>query len=238
MNTISKGSLYSFNDEYSIYQLYTDNAQLYYLSIPNKNIDNCQVYVGFPSKDLNTFTKDEFIGEVDTTFRTINGINQDNIYLCCPLSASELIEAGTDNDNKLYKVLLSKLHDVTKDTFNTLSKNNNVTISPVVYAIKTNNYDTKFIDWLEIVFNGFIDGVTFNSLKKQYKRQASEASDGNSDFGTRTNSGGTLTKSDVKVKKLVKPQTGKKGFSSFAFISLIIVIALFMGIGLAYLLIK
>lgn len=237
MNTISKGTLYSFNNDYSIYELNANNSLTYYLSMPNKDINNCQLYLGFPTLEMNTYDNELTITEINKMAEIIHKINPNGIYLFCNLPFNELYEASNDNDDKLYGILFNKLHIITKDAYDAISTNNDVFVNPKILAIKQNNIDTKFVDWLEIRLNDFIDGITYKSLLREL---TTIQDDGNSDFGTRSNNGGSITntKSDVKVKKLVKPQTGRKGFSSFAFIILILVIALFMGVGLAYLLIK
>lgn len=245
MNTISKGTLYSFNNDYSIYELNANNSHKYYLSMPNKNIDTCQLYIGFPTIDMNSFDKEQTIDEINKYAKIIHKLDPNGLYLFSNLSFNELKEASNDNDNKLYNILLNKLHFITKDAYDAITINNSVTINSQIYAIKQNSDDTKFIDWLELKLNGFIIPLTGNKLIKEYNKANNTSSNlvedtGNSDFGARGFSGNGIsnTKSDTKVKKLVKPQSGRKGFSSFSFIILTLILALFMGIGLAYLLIK
>ncbi len=240
MNTISKGTLYSFNNDYSIYELNANDSLTYYLSMPNKDIDSCQLYLGFPTLDMSILDKNQFTEEISRFSKVIHTVNPNGLYIFCNLQYNELHEASNDNDDRLYTILLNKLHLITKDVYDAVSINNNVTINPQIYAIKQNNDDTKFIDWLEIRLNGFITSLNGKKLLKEYSSISKNNvldETGNSDFGTRGFSGDGFsnTKSDVKVKKLVKPQSGKKGFSSFAFIILTIIIAFVIGLGLAYL---
>ena len=238
MNTISKGTLYSFNNDYSIYELKANDSLTYYLSMPNKDINTCQIYLGFPTLEMSILDKEQEIAEISRLSDIIHKINPNGLYLFCNLPYGELHEASNDNDNRLYTILLNKLHLITKDLYDTVSINNNVTINPQIYGIKQNNDDTKFIDWLEIQLNGFINGVTYKSLAKSYKKEITSQDDGNSDLGTKTMDGNINTKSSGKAKKLVKPNTSRKGFSSFPFILLILSISLVLGISFAYLLIK
>ena len=241
MNTISKGKLHSFNKNYSIYQI-DNNGLSYFLSIPNSDHDSYELFLGFPKDDIDTLSDGEITSDIKEVSDLINTFDNEGIYLFCPLPFNDMLEAAHDNDNLLYERLLSRLHMITRDCYNVINENNNVTINKNITIVKRSEFDKKFTNWLEIRLNGYINGINYSSLLKNYENSLFNNTngaifsdnDGNSSFGSRTNGTDSKVSSNVKTKKLIKP--GKHGYTSFTLI--ILLMSIFMGIGIGYLLIK
>ena len=246
MNTIKSGTLYSFNNRYSIYELSNNNIT-YYLSMPNNDINNYKIYLGFPVIETKDASKETITMEIKNIMDIIHTTNPNGIYVYCNIPRNELVEAANDNDSLLYERLLNKVSLITSDSYKVINENNNVSIDSVIYLVKQTDEDTKFINWLEVKLYGFVNGISINKLKQTYdnylfnntNEQVFSGSSDGSGNGPRGLSGGggtdTLTNNNTKVKKLIKP-IPKHGYTSFTFI--ILVLSIMIGIGIAYLFIK
>ncbi len=233
MNTIRSGKLCSFNNHYSIYEINPSKDTIYYLSIPNRNFDYCQLYLGFAKNDLNSPDKETIINEITTITDIVFGNDTEAIYIHLNIPNNRLTEAANVNDNFLYEQLLSTIHQITSNCYQTINENNNVTISNTLYLIKQDNEDIKLINWLELRLNNFVVGIDINKLKANI--QTNEG--GGTPKGFSGNGiANTNTKNNVLVKKLVPPKAGKHGYTTFTLI--VLIIAIILGIGLAYLLIR
>lgn len=166
----SSGIEYGKINGYTIYQFNNKNAQNYFLSVPDEYVENYQLFIGFPNKDLKDKPQKEIIEEFKEMNNLLNGINKEGIYIIPDISPKELEEAAKENDNKKFNQILNKLTPMISEAYQTLISYNTAkkNIDQVTNFIKKTESDRKFVDWLEINMPNFIHGITYEEIKKQY----------------------------------------------------------------------
>lgn len=232
----SMGSEYAKLNGYTIYQFQNKNAYNYFLAIPDHYVNNYQMFVGFPKKELQDLPKKDVIAEIDEIKKMITYLNKDGIYLLPDIPLDELEQAAKENDGKKYnKILYERINPMIKEAYQTLSsyKTAEKTINQVIVFVKQTESDRKFIDWFEMNMPNFIHGVSYEEIKKYYYQQLSQqigAKEIKAEkiFVDPTKNPDALIEqrmmeeqklsqsvSNVKVRKLVRPKnTGNYGFSN------------------------
>lgn len=219
-------------DNYTIYQIYTDDAEEYYMCTPTMNKEKYQMVVDFPEEYYKSLLPNEIINEITSRCNSLYQNNNSYIYILTNVTTYELNEAKKDNDNHAYSVLLRRLQKYTYNTYHSLtSGENEISINPIIDVIIETDDDKKFIDWLDINLNGLFNGIMLNNTQ-------TVTVEDNEDNGWTTLSGpsnsedtmnNTNTKANKKVKTLI-PLNNKHGFSSIFFTITVIIISVVMGI--------
>ena len=233
-------NIYSNNPLFTMYVFHDDIT--YYLSIPKEEYKEYEIFVSFPSKDINSLNGKDKAEEIRRINDMLIRIKPNTIYLLCCLSRNEIEEFASYNDNKtnLYKRLQHKFLKVLSKSFDELK---NKTIKFPISLIKQDEFDSKFIDWLEINMNSYLKSSKLLEIKQAYYDlifnettvfNPIDSSSGTSN--TKSDSPSTVSKENIKVKKLVPPS--QKGFTTIHAIYLTISLSLIIGISIAYLLIK
>ena len=237
---MDSNNIYSNNPIYTMYVFHNDIT--YYLSIPKEEYNEYEIFVSFPTKDINSLTGKNKVEEIRRINDMLIRTKPNAIYLLCCLSNNELEEFASYNDNKtnLYKKLQQNFFKSLSHAFDELK---NKKIKFPVNLIKENEFDSKLIDWLEIDMSTYLKSIKFNDIKQAYydlifnETMAFKPIDSSSGTpNTRTGGPITVAKENVKVKRLVP--SSKKGFTTIHAIYLTIFLSLIIGISIAYLLIK
>ena len=229
MNTISRGKIYGFKDEYTIYELYSPQGTRYHMCLPNQDVSIYKMYLGFPTQDTDNEPTYEIKNEIERIYDMLYKINSTSVYVFCDIDYKALAEAANDNDNLLYNQLLTGIHDVTRDAFSLLNRNNAVQVDQTIMAIKQTPSDIKFINWLDLKLNGFLDGVKLESIEKKYRQLMADES-------VTIDYNNQRQVQDVKVRKLIKPDS--YGFMTMTFIVSILLISIMLGIFISLMLIN
>ena len=251
MVNYSMGVEYAKLNDYTVYQFQNKNAYNYFLAIPDHYVKNYQMFVGFPKKELKELPKKDVIAEIDEIKKMIAYLNKDGIYLLPDIPIEELEQAAKENDGKRYnKILYEGINPMIKQAYQTLSsyKTAERTINQVIVFVKQTESDKKFVDWFEMNMPNFIHGVTYEDIKKYYYQQltqqiGAEQLEKEEIFEDPTKSKDqvigeriqeeqklTQTRSDVKVKKLVRPKnTGNYGFSNI--FKLLLMLSVLVGVS-------
>ena len=224
--------VYLTNSKYTIYEFQDDTK--YYLSIPKEKQEDYQIFVSFPNKDIDSLKPEDKEQEIRSINDMLIKTEPNAIYLLCCLSKNEIEEFASYNDSSssFYKRLQHKVLKTLSKTFDNLK---NITYIFPVCLIKQNEFDSKLIDLLEINAGSYLKSIKLTDIKQNYydlifnETMAFQPIDP-------TSGGPTISKDNVKVKKLIPPS--KKGFTTIYNISLTILLSLIIGIGIAYLLIK
>ena len=221
-------------DNYIVYQMYTDDAEEYYMCTPTNKQDNYKMIIDFPEEYYKSLLKSETTLEIKKICDLLYRKNSNYIYVLTNVTTYELNEANSENDEHAYSMLLKRLQKYTYNAYKAITSNDDeVIIDPVIDIVTQTNDDKKFIDWLDINLNGYFNGITLNT-QNIFTTQA------NDDTGWTTLSGPTKGSNEIdkanakasgKIKKLVPP-SNKHGFTSFLSIVLMSVIAIIIGISL------
>ena len=223
MNTINRGKIFGFKDEYTIYELCTRKGNAYHLCLPNNDVSVYTMYLGFPTKDTNEEPTYELKNEIENVYDMLYKLNTTSIYVFQDLDYKKLAEAANDNDNLLYNQLLQNVHDVTRDAYNLLNHGDKAFVDQTIHAIKQGPADIKFINWLDLKLNGYLEGIKLDTIKKRYNEIINDEEV--------QISYGNPKKEDVKVRRLTKPND--YGFMNITFIAAILLISIFLGIVIA-----
>ena len=234
---IKNGIKIAIYDNYIIYQMYTDDAEEYYMCTPTKKQDNYKMIIDFPEDYYQSLLPNEKIEEIKKICDSLHSKNNSYIYVLTNVTTYELNEANTENDEHAYSTLLKRLQKYTYNAYKAIvSSNDETKIDPVIDVVIETNDDKKFIDWLDINLNGYFNGITLNT-------QNIVTTQTNDDTGWTTLSGPTngsneIDKTNVKtsgkIKKLVSPSS-KHGFINFLSIALMSSIAIIIAISFSLL---
>ena len=220
------------NEKYHIYEKYDDMGNRYYLTVPESNALEYQM---FCSLNEDNQSDKEMLAKAEQIFKNISEYNSQIIYLHIILNNGELTEAAKDNDTPLYKMLLKKVLSTIKHAYQLVIPIKLAGINNKITFISQNSDDTKFIDWLEINQIIPIDRI---SLKGYQGFPLTDSSDDNG--GTTLAGGDTeveLTENKPMVRKKIPPKNSH-GFVNIILIITTLIITLIIGISIAYILIK
>lgn len=220
------------NEKYHIYEEYDDTGNKYYLTVPKSNALEYQIYC---SLNEGYFPDKEVIDKVCHIFESISKNNNQIVYLHIILNNGELTEAAKDNDNHLYKILLKEVLSTIRHAYQVIIQAKIVGINNKITFISQNKDDTKFIDWLEIMGIIPIDRISLNNYQEFL---LNDTSDGNSGASL---AGGDIESELTEDKPMVRKKTPPKhssGFGNIVLIIITLIVALAIGIGVAYILIK
>jgi len=178
---------------------------------------------------------------IPSTFKNTNLSWADIIFpngiLVLPCIKDTVIEeAAYENDRRLYTKLFNKIHAITNDVYNKFTENN-IKLKEKIFFIKQNDNDSKFIDWLEINMNGFIESIDCKKKQIYFVNDTNQDDDSSiTNNNNNTNSNGN-DYNNVKIKKLTSKKKNS-GFSTFSFIIFVLITSIFLGINIASLFIK
>ena len=229
---IKNGILLDYNRNYSVYEMYTNDGNEYYMCIANYNTDKYETVIDFPEEYFNSLLNEEKLTEIRKTCDTLYSDDEPYIYILPDITTYEVKEAKNDNDDHAYQVLLRRLQRYTYDIYKSIAENNeNIKIDQVINIISDTENDKKFIDWLDINLNGYFKPKYLNRTKNEDK-------DIEIPINTNDNQKEILNNDITKPKVRTLKPADKSGFSNITFIITIIIIAVIIGIGFAYLMIK
>lgn len=252
--------LFAKENGYSIYQYDSEYLGVYFLCIPDNQVDNYELFIGFPKKDLKELPKDEVIEEIKGINDMVYSLNNNAIYALPSIDVTELEEAALENDNKRsYNQLFRKVQSMTVDINKKISSINNheQSINQVITIIKQTESDSKFIQWLEMNMPNFIHGITLSELRNHYyANNQPEKVDGpvlekeeimdipvekeiNYEVLNKEENDQSKDNTNNKVRKLVPQKKNNNfGFSNMSFILMVLTISLLVGISIGYLIIR
>ena len=233
------------NDNYGLYEEYDGVGNKYYLCMPDNNEVQYEIFCGL-SKD--NIPSEEIVSSVSSIYDTITKSKKNIIYVDIIVDTNRLIEAAKDNDNPLYNFLLDRIHQTTKHAYETIIKEKRVSINNVIITmVEKDGDDAKFIFWLERNMPNFIHSVSLRHNDNHYYSaiadtletpiiDTSESGSGNTLAGGP--SGGELTQNNGFTKKKVPPKKNNHGFGNIILVIIVLMLALIVGITVAYILVK
>ena len=220
------------NEKYKLYEEYDNIGNKYYLTIPNNNALEYQIYCS-----LNEDTDTEVLSKVCANYESIIQSNKQAIYLHLILDSGELAEAAAENDSHLYKFMIKKILTSLKHAYQIIIQTKIAGINNEITFINQNKDDKKFFDWIEITGIIPIRCIKLDSELKSYVDIP--LNDTPNDSG-----GASLIGADIELsenKPLVRKKTPPKnnhGFGNIVLVVLTHIITIACGITIAYLLIK
>ena len=148
---IKNGILLGYTKNYSIYEMYTEDTDAYYMCIANYEANNYETVVDFPEEYFNSLLSEDKIEEIKKTCDTLYDGSHPYIYILPNVTTYDLDEAKETNDDHAYQALLRRLQKYTYNVYkNIISNNDNVTIDEKINLIVDTKDDKKFLDFLEI----------------------------------------------------------------------------------------
>ena len=220
------------NEKYHIYEEYDDTGNKYYLTVPKSNALEYQI---FCSLNEDYHQDKDAIDKACHIFESISKNNDQIIYLHIILNTGELTEAAKDNDNPLYKMILKKVLSTIKHAYQVIIQEKIAGINNKITFISQNKDDIKFIDWLEIMGIIPIDRISLNNYQAFPLTDTSDDNSGTSLAGGDIESELTENKPKTRIKI---PPKHSPGFGNIVLIIITLIVALAIGIGIAYILIK
>ena len=225
---IKNGILLDKTDKYSVFEMYTDDVEQYYMCIANKAENNFEMVLDFPEAYFNSLLKDDKLSEIKKTCDNLFESETSYIYILPNVSSYEYEEAKTNNDDHSYQVLLRKLQKYTYNAYKSVTDSNNVKIDKTIDIIIDTDDDKKFMDYLDVTLNGY-----FKPIKLGRKIPI------NNEVEIITNDKEeilpTVKKENIKIRKLLKDN---KGFSNVIYFASIITIIVIISVCVAYLMVK
>lgn len=220
------------NDNYNVNELFDDNGNKYYLCIPTSNLLEYEIYFGF-SKD--NVSSEENINIISSIYDRITTDNKKIIYLSINVLYDRFHEAGNDNDDKLFEYIYMTLKSVFGHAYDYIIREKVARINQIITAVKQDDDDIKFINWLETKREmfGYIRDISLNN-KEIFLSDSADEGGGNNLTGVPTADTTSLNSGFVK-KKVPK---NNHGFGNISFIILVLIIAFVLGIGAAFIIIN
>ena len=115
--------LFIQEENYLIHK-YSINNILYYLCIPSDKFDNYQMFVSFPTKNINNLNEEEISNLVKDINLKVTSVNKNGILVFPCIDYSLLEEAAYENDHRLYIKLFNKIREITNDAYLKINKDN------------------------------------------------------------------------------------------------------------------
>lgn len=222
-------------DNYTLYEMFTEDAKKYYMCLPTSNQEEYQMVFDFSEEYYNSLLESEKISEISKICDLLYTTHFNSIYVLSNITTYDLHEAKEENDSHAYRNLLKKMHEYTYAAYTALDDNKDLRINQTIYIINQTPDDVKLMDWLDLRMPGYFKGIDFRHLLSDTLSTESSGGSALSGPNNGTSIEQTNNKSNHKVKILVP---NKHGFLNITFIAVIIVLSFIIGIGMAYLLIK
>lgn len=229
------------NDNYGLYEEYDDRGNIYYLCIPNNNEIEYEIFCGLNKDNI---PNDEIVNNVCNIYDKITKDKKNIIYVGTIIEIANLMEAASDNDGKLYNILLDRIHQTVKHAYENIIKEKLAAISNIITMVKQDEDDTKFINWLESNMPSLIHSV---SLRSNNYFDATDTTTEIPIIDTSDNSGGAaltggpsdgeLAQNKGFAKKKVPPKNNH-GFGNIVLVIIVLMLALVVGVAVAYILIR
>lgn len=203
----------------------------YFLCLKNGQANDYQIYFSFSNQNIDEFDKDKFIEE----FKNFKIINDENaVIVISVINKNRLTDvANNENEERAYLPFLNQFHSILYDANSrlTFARKN---VLPTLKLVKRDDTDEKFFDFVETKLGNFASQIDirnrkFANILEENTDNGGGITNGNMELGQNNDK--------PKVKKLTSKNT-HFGFSSFSFVLLTLVLSIFLGIGIAILLIK
>ena len=231
---IPNGRLLKESDKYSLFEVYTANGLRYLLGLPNEEVFDIQVVIDFPEGKSDAEKIVDASGVCDVLYR-----NRTNYaYLLTEVTTADKNKATEENDDRAYKILFNELCKYTKDASDVIKYTVMAKVMDVVGIVIQTESDQKFVDWLDIEYPNYFKSINLREFKEVDVNTSDDT--GWTTLGGPVNSGPSNTLSNApKAKKLLPPiKASKHGFSNITFSIVVICLALILGIGFVYLLMR
>lgn len=215
-------------DEYSVYQMYTERGKEYYMCLPENNEPSYQMVVDFKEDYYDMLLEKDLLEEIKTTYDKLYQEKNNRVYILTNITINDLQEALDNNDDHSYQVLLRNIQKYTRNAYKTLI-DDFVEIDQTIDIMIDTDSDKKFINWLDVNFPGYFQGLTtFSANKEEELAIAVET---------------VKEENEVKKKKKEKKSfnnkiRNKKGFGNSFFIILFTLLCIIVGVLCGYLIIK
>ena len=251
------GDIIFTSDNYSIYQ-----NKGYYMCLSNKDINDYQMFIGFPCQDLGLASNHTIVDEIRKISDLLFLRTNDAIYVVPVVNPNELERVASINEDKEYDSFLRKyILPVTIDIQQKISANNKH-INDLIGMIKQRDIDKKIIAGIDMCVakeiiknNGSLDNADYirevdvDVLKRMNGIVDVEFVETNDNIFqeqpfssialvNQQHDSPVQSKENNKVRKLVKPSNGLPGFSNMNFIIMTISISTLLFAGIIYLLLK
>ena len=231
---IKNGILLTYNKNYSIYQMYTIDAEEYYMCIANIDSNEYQMVVDFKEDYFDSLLENEQITEIKKNCDILFDEAHPYIYILPNLNTFEYSEAKNNNDDRTYQLLLRKIQKYTYDTFKAITEGNNIKINQVINIVVQTEDDKKFVNWLDMK----LTNVSTICLSEEYCRLIIGSHYGLLKFFDVEHLRFDSEVENEKEKLYVKKLKNKKGFTNIHFILLILFSSFVLGISIAKILLR
>lgn len=160
----------SKDEKYKIYQFFNKENIGYYVVVPDRQIDNYNIFVGFDGN----LEEVKSIGE-----EIFNGYDK-AIYVVPLINMEEFKTACVSDNRDLFKKILREIQGVTYDVANRIfeAKHHMASFDKVINFVLLNEMDKKFFAWLKATIPNYVNGVWmminnskqnfFDSLQEMY----------------------------------------------------------------------
>ena len=230
-----KGRLLNKYQNYSLFEVFTDNGLKYYMCLPNEETFDIQMAIDFPEEN----DEDRKIAGLENVCNTLYDYRVNYAYLLTGVSTSDVTLASLENDDHAYGILRDELCKYTSHATKIIMEDVAAKMLPVVGIIVQTDNDKKFMDWLDIEYPDLFKKIDLSNLVKINYKVTDD--DGWTTRGGPSNGGDGLevtnNLSKPKTKKLTLP-SGKHGYLNITFAIVVIALAFAIGIGLAVILMK
>ena len=90
---IKNGILLDYTRDYSIYEMYTDDAKAYYMCIANYETDSFDTIIDFPEAYFDSLLKEDKLSEIKNTCDSLFKDNHPYIYILPNITTYDIDEA-------------------------------------------------------------------------------------------------------------------------------------------------
>lgn len=250
---------------YTIYKITHQATGGYYVCVPNNQLQNYQMFVGFANKDLSTLSKEEIIVEVNKVASFVNSLNNAGIYILPDIPISQLEQAVLANDERMFNnILVNRIQPITKQVYLLLNKRVNTSM---INMIMQSGNDKKIVDWISNQYqNGKIQPIDYSmnlTMQRESEREKivhvnntmmhhqpvsqqtmnvpqPQQTTGITPINRQYDNEPTVNKENRLVRRLTMDNNNQvsSGFGSIKFIIATLILSLVVGVSIGYILIK
>ena len=236
MNTINvkNGLMIDKIENYSMYEMYTEDAEKYYMCLPTSEESEYQMVIDFPEEYFKSLLNEEITAELKRICDSLFQKKRNALYVLPNISTYDVSIYKEENDDHAYQNLFKNLQRYTRSAYNALS--GNINISNVIAIVTQTNDDRKLMDWLDIVMPGYFENIDLSALIAD---KIATDDTGWTSYGSMSNGGNTLSESNTKSKPKVRVLVpNKHGFLNITFTIVIIVLSLIIGLVVAIMIMR
>lgn len=214
------------DNQYGIHSL-TIQTNKYLLVAPINGRQNYDLFLLIPSNDFMNLSNDDIIKEISLVEENIKN-QYPNQIIAIPIIDTNLLKiASTTNDTKPYLYIFNQIKTVTADIYRQINSANS-TVSQTITFIKTNEENTKFIDFIEL----YINTSTPNAIKEINLTNLSKVNEEKPAIEP------VINIEKPKTKVLAPKLPNKAGSANILLTTITLLLSLLVGISISYIIIK